>query len=114
MKRKPRINGIKFVNLTPHIVNLFIDNNIIEFQSEGVCRLEVNEEKIDSLFTKINRGEVYGLPEPKKNTMYIVSQIILSRMNGERKDLCSPNTSAESCVRDGDGKLIGVRGFIKY
>ncbi len=53
-------------------------------------------------------GEVTGLPEPQEDTVYIVSTLVLSAVQG-RNDLVAPNTGA--AIRDADGKIVGVPGF---
>jgi len=53
-------------------------------------------------------GEVTGLPEPQEDTVYIVSTLVLSAVQG-RKDVVAPNTGA--AIRDSEGRVVGVPGF---
>lgn len=62
-------------------------------------------------------SEVSGLPEPKKDTMYLVSWAVLQALNNTRPDVIAPDTSPTSVVKgkgtDGAWKVIGVKKFRK-
>ncbi|MEM2991102.1 MAG: hypothetical protein QXQ02_07975, partial [Halobacteria archaeon] len=58
---------------------------------------------------KTTYGEVLDLPEPEPGVFYIVSGVVLSAVGDSRQDLLAPDTGPASVVRDGDGKIVGVR-----
>ena len=100
----------QFINCTPHDITLN-DGTIIaksgvvarvsasftEFDTDGVCRQEF--------------GDVEGLPEPKEDTIYVVSALVLAASN--RKDLVAPATGHPACVRDEKGLIKSVPGFVR-
>jgi hypothetical protein len=56
-------------------------------------------------------GGVSGLPAPMPGTIFIVSSMVLSALNGARPDVFAPDTGADA-VRDSDGKIVAVRGLV--
>ena len=101
---------VKFVNLTPHEINL---NGEVIPPSGQVARVSVKTIQIDNLSfpaVKNEYGEVEGLPEPAENTYYIVSSFVFSQTN--REDVIAPNTS--NAVRDEKGRIVGVKEFIVH
>jgi hypothetical protein len=53
------------------------------------------------------------LPDPKPNTMYIVSSLVCMAYS-DRRDLVSPNTHPDATVRDGVGNLMGVTSLQSF
>jgi hypothetical protein len=51
-------------------------------------------------------GEVIGLPEPKPDTVYVVSALVASAVR--RRDVLSPG----SLVRDKEGRVVGAASFV--
>ena len=99
---------MEIINLTPHVVRL---NNGTEFPPSGiVCRVFSAYEETEPGFFRVKFGEVIGLPDPKPETRYIVSGMILSALP-ERKDLIAPATGHPDCVRK-EGQIYSVPGFI--
>lgn len=103
---------MKFVNLTPHAIKL---NDGTIFEPSGiVARVASELVKIDDVdgvpvFSQ-NFGEITGLPEEKFNTIYIVSAMVLAASN--RNDLMAPATSHKDVVRNENGQIISVPGFV--
>jgi hypothetical protein len=52
-------------------------------------------------------GKVEGLPEPKKNTTYIVSSLTLNAVPAHRKDVVAPG----NLQRNEHGQPVGCCGF---
>lgn len=107
----------EIINLTPHTINVCDDNGDIttSYPSTGVARVDTNEVVTGSI-DDVNVVEteyqgVTGLPEPKDNTVYVVSILVLQALNGTRSDVVAPNTSPKSCVRDDKGQIVGVKSF---
>ena len=107
----------KLVNLTPHTVTLVCGQLTVEIPPSGqVARVSATSQEVGSVeidgfsfpVVKTVFGEVTGLPEPAENTIYIVSTLVLSAVQG-RKDVVAPNTGA--AIGDADGKIVGVPGF---
>lgn len=100
---------IKFVNLTPHTINLCGR----EIESTGLARCDSVVEHIGEIDgVKINRrkfGAVTGLPAPKEDTVYIVSAIVLSALNGSRDDVFV----VDETVRDENGRIFGCNALAK-
>ena len=99
-----------FINLTPHIVKL---NNGTEFPASGTVARVTNsftEFDPDGIATVVY-GEVQNLPEPAKDTFYIVSAMVLSA--SKRADLVVPATGHPETVRNEKGQIISVPGFVR-
>lgn len=109
---------MKIINLTPHSISFFTDDNVtLEIPASGIiARVSTVSEKVGYInnipIVRVKYGEIVGLPEPKEETIYIVSSIVLSALSGSRLDVVSPDTSPASAVRDADGKIIGVRAVM--
>ncbi len=112
-----------FINLTPHEIV------IMEKERNNVClriphptgcniaRVSTKTKKCSPIHNietcRIEYGEIQHLPEPRKNTYYIVSLLVgeVGAKNG-RTDLIGPNTN--EAIRDDNGRIMGVPGFVRY
>ncbi|MBU4387800.1 hypothetical protein KJ644_05060 [Candidatus Dependentiae bacterium] len=117
------------VNLTPHPCVIFDDAGEEEIariapsgQVARVQTLAIPEREdfvIDGHYVPVvatSYGEVENLPVPKDGTIYIVSVLVVTafRMKGvTRTDVLAPDTGPESVVRDGEGRIMGVRRFTR-
>lgn len=117
-------NTIKIVNLTPHTINLYRGDLVIEIPPSGtVARVsekqilrhsdvgeiagtagEITKTRVDFYLRVF--GDVEGIPDPADNVMYVVSSIVAARAS-HRYDLIIPN----DLVRDDRGRVIGCRSF---
>ena len=101
---------MKFVNLTPHDLMLNdgtivpasgtvarVSSSFTEFDENGICR---------QVF-----GDVQGLPEPKDDTIFVVSALVLSAVK-DRDDVVAPATGHPACVRE-NGFIKSVPGFVR-
>ena len=103
---------VNLVNLTPHAVNFITADGVqVNVAPEGIiARLEQH----DVLSRWIGRipvykteyGQVQNLPDPQPDTIYIVSGMVLNKVNG-RDDVLSPG----SLIRNDEGQVIGAGGF---
>ena len=99
---------MKFKNYTPHPVNL---NDGREFASEGVARVSVSFSTPDENgLVKQVFGEIEGLPNPEKDTMFIVSLLVLE--SSSRSDLVAPATGHPHTVRNDKGHIVSVPYFV--
>lgn len=117
---------MKFINLTPHDIIVFRDDNndndvndAITFPKSGdVARVEssrIYKKNVNgfSLWEQVF-GDVFGLPDPDPDKMFIVSGLVLTALKAagdERNDVMAPDTSPDSAIRNKAGHIVGVRGF---
>jgi len=113
---------VEIINLTPHeIVILSQDGKSIITRippSGTVARVSVTSTVVGEVngipIRKTTYGDILGLPEPRSNTIYVVSTVLLLALKDKgihRNDVVSPDTSPDSTVRDDTGKIIGVKYF---
>lgn len=111
------------LNYTPHTVHLHTGLGVQPIQSLGEARAaEITTLSTDLPFDPFGDGgmcehvplankrygDVTGLPEPKVQTLYIVSTLI-QQACPERTDLVSP----DGIIRDDSGRVIGCKGFYR-
>ncbi len=118
----------KFVNLTPHVVNIYTQNkHVVSIPPSGtVARVQVDEKVVGYMqgipIVKTVYGDIVGLPEyPEPDAVYIVSLVVAQAVlaNPELKarfkgHLLVPNTSPGryGAVRDSSGKIMGVKSLV--
>jgi hypothetical protein len=130
---------MKFVNLTPHdviwvredAINQFVKSagnqeKLKKMELEGLVRIFPKTSKLARVQTKAKKvrvvdgiefvsqeyGKIEDLPKPEKDTIYIVSLVVKQAVQKlGRTDVVSPDTSPEGAVRDGQGRIIGVKRF---
>ena len=99
-----------FINLTPHDIKVVLehgeDNIHIFPQSGTIARVGTTQKHAETIegvkiFTTVF-GQVEGLPEPKEDTMFIVSGMVLSALNGTRPDVVAP----AKLIRDMVGRVV--------
>lgn len=104
---------MQIINLTPHTIN-FLDgdnNPILTVEPSGViARARQTRTPCGTVAgIPVNQcayGQVQGLPEPAKETIYVVSAIT-AQACPEREDVYIVDDS----VRNEDGRIIGVRAL---
>jgi len=117
------MKNVNFVNLTPHEVVVYAaDGSVLKIPPSGrVARVTARETQVGTInnipLIKVEYGDVEGLPEPKENTIYIVSLLVIQALTArgvQRSDVVAPNTGPgpHGAVRDSEGRIIGVRSFI--
>lgn len=103
----------EIINLTPHDINLLLEDDVIIFKSQGIARVQQKEnfeERFDQIPIYKNRyGKVEGLPEEKEGIYYIVSFVVANALKGQRNDLLIV-TQAE---RNEKGQIIGCYAFAR-
>lgn len=109
---------MKIINLTAHSINVILGEQNITYPSEGLARVKTEEKVIGSVdgipVVKTVYTTVEGLPEPEKDTVYLVSTLVLQALKANgvcRPDCLAPNTGISGAIRDEQGRIIGVRGF---
>jgi len=118
-KKKLVCNGQKFVNLTPHPVMVYRGGEkIMEIPPSGtIARIETVEVPAGELagvpVIEMRYGKISGLPpEPREDTAYIVSSLLLNALPAPRKDVVAPDT-VKGAVRDEQGRIIGTTRFVR-
>ena len=106
---------MNILNYTPHAIML--NDGTVYHPSGTVARVEVVHHDIpcleDGIFFYISRyGDVVGLPAPIPGTMFIVSSLVLAALNGSRDDVMAPATGHIDVVRDEQGRIQSVPGFV--
>lgn len=88
-----------FENYTPHTIIL---NNGMKIPSVGIARVTATFSKFnDDLICHQEFGDIIGLPEPREDTYYIVSTIVLSASKAVgRTDCIAPATGHPECKRE--------------
>ena len=108
-----KVSNITFVNCTPHAITL---NDGRTFEPSGnVARVAQSISDFDENGIAVQSfGEVTGLPDPKPDTYYIVSAMVLPRAQAEgRDDVVAPATGHKECVRNEKNFIVSVPGFLK-
>lgn len=103
------------INLTPHDITITNGTRTLTVKPSGLARCEETSEEIKVVedwipVFKTTYGKISGLPEPKENTIYVVSARVaqaLKETNSERTDVMIPAKT----LRDSEGNIIGCTGL---
>lgn len=108
----------ELVNLTPHPITIlnYREEVLAVIEPTGLARCSITRFKERTIYVeeaeiRLNRtkfGEVSGLPDPEKDTFYIVSKPVAEAMKKKRADLLI----ADEVVRR-EGKIIGCRSLAR-
>ncbi len=101
---------MKIINLLPHTITDVTTG--ISYPTSGmIIRAESTGYKLlgykDVQVTKYEYKLTSKLPEPKPNTLYIVSNMAMNAIPADRKDIVGPGP----VEKDENGKPVGCRGF---
>ena len=110
---------LTIINLTPHAIKL---NSGKEFPPSGmVARVSAKFSNVTSpellreeiYVYRVEYGEIEGLPEPEEGKLYIVSAMVLEAGKRiRRNDLLAPATGHPETVRNEQGQIVSVPGFV--
>lgn len=109
------------INLTPHNINLITSTGEeLTIPASGeIARVSTNsgvnvgELNGVALYSATSFGEIEGLPAPQKDTVYIVSGLVGSQVEG-RDDVVVPGTGPQDePVRNEKGHIVAVTRLIK-
>lgn len=98
---------LKFINLTSHTIKL--NNNLIPPSSKLVRCVEENKLinfQDEVPFYETHFSHIIGLPEPKLDTIYIVSSVVITALkdqNISRPDVFAP----KDFIRSPEGIILG-------
>ena len=103
---------MQYINLTKHDINELISG--LTIISTGFARVEAPSLYVGSdmngvpMYIDNPNAVVIGLPEPKENTIYIVSSVMLNFIPDTRVDVVAPG----NVVRDKQTwAALGCKGF---
>ena len=101
---------MNYINCTPHAIAL---NDGRTFDPSGsVARVSSSFTTIVNDVCSVVYGEIEGLPAPQKDTIYIVSAMVLSA-NSTRTDLVAPASGHPDTIRNEKGHIVSVPCFVK-
>lgn len=106
------VDGGQIINLTKHHINVILnDGDKVTISPSGIeARVSSTNVEVAPGFVTTNLGDVEDLPDLQPGVLLVVSALVRAKVPG-RDDLIGPDTSPQGAVRDGDGRIIGVRGF---
>lgn len=111
---------MKIVNLTPHDVVVRLESGKeLFFPATGETARVKTVSKESGAVAGVpvvtqSYGEIEGLPEPQKGTLYLVSLVARQAAQEQgREDVISPDTSPTGAIRDEKGRIIAVRQFVR-
>jgi hypothetical protein len=120
MRKRNQQKGdvMKFVNLTPHAINLKTSSGEVLTIVPQAPAARVSS-VVGDFIGEINGvaihkapvwGEVEGLPDPAPETIYIVSALVAGRVS--RADVVSPGTGPNDGAIRKDGQIVAVTRLI--
>ena len=100
----------KIINLTPHTINFHSCGKIYSIPSSGIARATSERTQINTIngfpVYTVSYGNVENLPEPKENTIYVVSALTAQAVP-DREDVFI----VDDTIRDENNRIIGCRGL---
>ncbi len=115
-KRKENEMPVKFINLTPHELNIKEEGGsfLTIPRSGSVARVQTTTETVGTIAgVSVTRqkfaDEIDGVPQRKEETYYVVSRLAAEALKeaGRTDDILIPGAA----IRDDSGKIIGCAGF---
>jgi len=104
---------MKFINLTPHALTV---GGVGEIEPSGtVARVQASFTEFDAdNVCEQEFGEISGLPEVAEGTTYVVSALVLNAAKAAgRTDCVAPATGHPDVVRNEQGHIVSVPGFVR-
>lgn len=107
------------VNLTPHAITVRPDGEAERTYAPSgqVARVSTRTEAVGAVagvpVVRQFPGAIVGVPDPSPGTTYLVSALVVQAVGPGRPDVVAPDTSPESVIRDGEGKIVAVRRFCR-
>ena len=109
---------MNIINLTPHAITLMPkgpDGPSVTIPPSGqvarcaVDRVQVDTVTVDGITVPVNQtrfGEVSDLPDPRPDTIYVVSALVAQAVP-DRQDVFI----VDDAVRDDQGRIIGAKAL---
>lgn len=109
----------RIVNLVPHDITIYDNTKSFVkyvYKSVGEARVASDYEQagmaLGIVIRKVITSRIIGLPEPVDGTLYIVSSVVASTLDGSREDVVSPDTILTKVTDTTGRKVVGVCGLI--
>ena len=103
---------MNFINLTPHDIVVHKHESTVTYKPSGmVARVSTKTSDFVDMIAVQTYGVIEGLPEPKPETLYIVSGLVASAT--QRQDVVAPATSSPLTIRNDKGHVVSVPGFVR-
>lgn len=112
---------MNLINLTQHNITVKTSDGIINIKPSGEVARIVNTQTLSYIangipVVKNSYTSIVGLPQEKKDTVYIVSGLVrrfltITEKEGARSDVVAPETEI-GCARDKDGKTLYVTRLV--
>lgn len=99
-----------YINLTPHPIVLN-DGRVYECCG-SIARVSSSFTAIEDDVCSTVFGEVTELPEPQKNTRFIVSGMVKAAVP-DRADVVAPATGHPDTIRNDKGHIVSVPCFTR-
>jgi len=101
---------MKYINLTKHEIHELTSGLVLKPSSNPILvRTSTKVDRIHAgapiMHTKVS--SIRGLPEPQKDTIYVVPALALNCIPKDRTDIVAPG----SVKKDTTGKVLGCVGF---
>ena len=111
------MNNVKFVNLTPHTINVESGDLVLALEPSGtIARVTSTSEVVGEVggipISRNTFGDVEDMPDAVEGTFLVVSGMVLSALGGTRNDVLAPD-SGTSAIRNEKGHIVAVRGFLR-
>jgi hypothetical protein len=109
---------MQFVNLTPHAITIEKSDgtHITITATVPAARIQHHNVVCDDIagipISQVQYGAVEHLPAPQPDTLYVVSAMVAQQCR-DRIDVVAPDTGS-SAIRDDAGRIVAVRGFVRY
>lgn len=105
------------INLTPHAITLHFEGEETTFPvSDTIARVPQKTIVIDKTVAGFPvYTSTYGqveIPEAVEGTVYIVSAMVMSALNGTRNDVVAPRTDS-TAIRNEAGHIVAVTGWLQ-
>ncbi len=111
-----RLATPRIQNLSPHPIVVRGDDGVEHrFEPSGQVARLGEKVRSSTMVEGVTVADVEldrraGLPEPQVGVRYLVSlAVALAHLQDNRDDLLTPDTSAESAIRDDAGRIVAVR-----
>lgn len=99
IQKKKEGTSMKYINLTPHEIHLldkkgntvrYIEPSGMVARVKGTKYVLCETQHNIPLYQMKDGEDIHYLPQPKENTIFIVSTIVLRAIKGKRSDVFAP------------------------
>ncbi len=108
---------MQLINLTPHALTIYSSTGVHVIPASGsLARVRSTTEVITEIdgipVIRPSFSDIEGLPDPKPDTYYLVSSVVLTALRSHsihRGDVVAPATGPnDGCIRNAQGHVQGV------